>query len=104
MITWLDRSQPAMRRPVRGHTVVFVRVRSLGPKKPEGRTLCALEACCTVCKTEWSEDVSLSTRGRILNGPNSRGVVAEVVARAVSRTPVCEDVYREMVARDVLES
>lgn len=104
MIIWKDKSQPAMRRPVRGHTVVFVNVRSLGPKKPEGRTMCALEAYCSVCRHSWSEDISLSTRNRILHGPNQRGVVAEVVSKAVSRTPSCEDIYRALVARDVMES
>jgi hypothetical protein len=59
---------------------------------------------CLTCRTLWFEDISMSTKNHILLGPNRRRAAADVVMAAVSRTPTCEDAYRTMVVRDVLES
>ncbi len=87
-----------MRRPARGHNIVFKHV-FLGPGKM-GHTL---EAHCLICHTFWSETISAATKDRVIRGPNPRGTVASVVATAVSRTPDCEDVCREALARHVIE-
>lgn len=104
MITWEDGSQPVMRRPVRGHKVVFHGV-SVDPSLPGPRAESSyiVSAHCPICGTSWAHRVSWGT-GRRLLGPDSRKTVALVMAEAVSRTPACEDAYRAMVARDVIES
>lgn len=92
-----------MRRPVRGHSVVFMTVDVKLPKKTGGVILYSLRAYCSICRTSWDENISPGTRRR-LAGPDPRRAMAEVVALAVSRTPSCEEAYRKLVAREVMET
>ncbi len=58
---------------------------------------------CDRCLTSWHEEIGWSTRQR-LTGWRPERALTEIVRLAVSRTPPCEEAYRTMVARDVIES
>lgn len=104
MIVWADGSQPAMRRAVRGHSAVFDGVEFFQPKPgPFSHPEWTARAHCSTCKTAWINRISQKTRQALMS-PSPRKAVAEVVALGFSRLPTCEEAYRELVAREIIES
>ncbi len=99
MIIWADGSQPAMRRPVRGHQIVFQRVDTRSDGLHVSRTV---EVYCKRCGTAWSRPVSIGTARKILAG--YRGMLAGVVHAATRPGPSCEEAYRILLALEVMES
>jgi hypothetical protein len=99
MIVWKDGSQPAMRRPVRGHWVVFQSIMAVDGGQRLSREL---GAYCARCGVSWTRTVSLWTARRIADG--NRRALADVIDAATRTGPSCEEAFRIILSLEVMGS
>lgn len=88
-----------MRRPSRGHHVVFQRVETRNDGLFISRNV---EIYCKRCGAAWNRPVNFRTARKILAG--DRGTLAGVVLMATAPGPSCEEAYRILLAFEVMET
>ncbi len=85
------------RRAVRGHWVVFRGVEGV-PSDPGTNLL--LLAHCSRCRTEWREFLGWLPSWK----RDDKKFLCAMIEKHSASKPTCEAAYRDMVARDVMES